>query len=147
MTTIQLRQVSELEWICDCRIVLTVIFTVWLLWIYILARACWWGPSIAETRLRLLGVTQLHHFILGLVWASLFKCHVNMEWVNPPYREKMSLNVLASLKDCICLWGSKMAWALQLNTWWPVPDLHSAPTSVNRQRFCLISCHRSSPNI
>ncbi len=40
------------EWICDFRIVLAEVFTVWSSQIYILARARWWGSNKAETRLR-----------------------------------------------------------------------------------------------
>ncbi len=50
-------------WICDFRIVPIVVFTVWTAWIYILARAYWWGPYKAEAGPRLLGLAQHQHFI------------------------------------------------------------------------------------
>ncbi len=45
---------------------LAVVFTVWSSKVYILPRACWWGPNKAEARPRLLGFAQ-RHFIWVLI--------------------------------------------------------------------------------
>ncbi len=52
-------------WICAFRTVLTVVCSVWSSWIYILDRACWWGPIKAKTCPCLFCFSKLNHFFVN----------------------------------------------------------------------------------
>ncbi len=64
------------EWFYFFSRVLILVFFVWSSLIYILARACWWGPSKADTGSRMLSFARYYNCII-INWQPFFGSSFN----------------------------------------------------------------------